>query len=147
MVQLRASSSYVFVVFYWAIPIKISSLSVSTGLRVYLVYSRSTPSPLCLSGSGKSTRVGSCRPGSDSGCDLLFLCPGSAPWSQPPRSSSCTGCRTRWRLWLPGRSRLSRGSGRSRWTAGWMKGRCCRSRSRSSQRKARLWERGRPNPC
>lgn len=126
-------------------PNKIHHCCVVKGLRVYLVYSRSTPSLLVPCGSWRSTRVGSCRPGCGSGCALLFPCPGSAPWSRPPRSSSCSGCRTRWRLSLPGRNPPSRGSGRNQWTAGWMKGRCWNNRIRYLQPKVRLREREKPN--
>lgn len=110
----------------------------------YLAYSHSTPSPLCLCGFWKSTTVWSCRPGCGSDCVHLFLCPGSAPWSRPLLSSSCTGCRTRWRLSLHCRNRLSRGSGRSQWTAGWMKGRC---RSDHLRPKVRPRKRKIPNSC
>lgn len=113
----------------------------------YLVYNHSTPSPLCLCDSWKSTRVGSCHPGCGSSCALLFLFPGSAPWSRPLRSSSCTGCRSRWRLSLHGRNRLFRGSGRSRWTAGWMKGRCWNNRNDHPQPKVRLRGRQKADSC
>lgn len=113
----------------------------------YLVYSHSTPSPLFLWDSWKSTRVGSCRPGCGSGCALLSLFPGSAPWSRALRSSSCTGCRSRWRLSLHDRNRLFRGSGRSRWTAGWMKGRCWNNRNDHPQPKVRLRGRQRADSC
>lgn len=92
----------------------------------YLVYSHSSPSPACLWGSWKSTRVWSCRPGCDSSCVLLHLCPGSAPQSRTHRSSSCTAGRTRLHLSLRGRNRLFRGSGHRPRRAGWMRERCRR---------------------
>lgn len=121
--------------------------SLTNSLQAYLVYSHSSPSPLCLCGSWKSTRVWSCRPGCDSDCALLPPSPGSAPWSRPPRSTSCTAHRTRWRLSLRGRSAPCRGSGRTRWTAGWMTGRCWSHTTGCPQPKARRSKRERANPC
>lgn len=111
----------------------------------YLVYSHSTPSPPCLWGSWKSTRVWFCRPGCDSGCASLSLCPGSAPQSRPHRSSSCTGGRTRWHLSLRGRNRLFRGSGRRPRTARWMREGCRCDRRGCPQPEARPRKRERPN--
>lgn len=111
----------------------------------YLVYSHSTPSPPCLWGSWKSTRVWSCRPDCDSSCVLLYLCPGSAPQSRPHRSSSCTGGRIRWHLSLRGRNRLFRGSGRRPRTARWMRERCQRDRRGSPQPEAWPRKTERPN--
>lgn len=111
----------------------------------YLVYSHSTPSPPCLWGSWKSTRVWSCRPGCDSSCVLLYLCRDSAPQSRPHRSSSCTGGRTRWHLSLRGRNRLFRGSGRRTRTARWMTERCQCDRRGCLQPEAWPRKRERPN--
>lgn len=111
----------------------------------YLVCSHSTPSPPCLSGSWKSTRVWSCRPDCDSSCVLLYLYPGSAPQSRPHRSSSCTGGQTRWHLSLRGRSRLFRGSGGRPRTARWMRERCRCDRRGCPQPEAWPRKRERPN--